>query len=228
MDLQKEIHFLDEINFHPLQYYLVEEKRLHLIEEIHQLDMKIRQWNDELSTLTTKSLTEALMAGNGEFYQNFSMVENSKSKELISSMARGVQESVFKEPNYEINTTKEHVLEPNLAKNDVPCMTRGVQKPNFRESSHENNISMGDFHKPLMANMEKQPTLPNNYENLFGKSHIFKTNMVKNNEQAIVHEFKIFEIFQSVKKYEFSWSRYTMTFVVQNLFWICGSHQMLT
>ena len=87
---------------------------------------------------------------------------------------------------------------------------------------------MGDFHKPLMANMEKQPTLPNNNENLFVKSHVFKTNMVKNNEQAIVHEFKIFEIFQSVKKYEFSWSCYTMTFVVQNLFWICGSHQMLT
>ena len=155
LDLQEEIHFLDEINFHPLQYYLVEEKRHHLIGEIQQLDMEIRQWNDELSTLTTKSLTEALMGGIGEFFQNFSMVENSKSKELISSMARGVQEFVFKEPSYEINTTKEHVLEPNLAKNDVPCMTRGVQKPNFRESSHENNIFMGDFHKLLMANMEK-------------------------------------------------------------------------
>ena len=66
------------------------------------------------------------MAGIGEYFQNFSMVKNSKSKELISSMARGVQESVFKAPNNEINTTKEHVLEPNLAKNGVPCMTRGV------------------------------------------------------------------------------------------------------
>ena len=106
LDLQEEIHFLDEINFHPLQYYLVEEKRHHLIGEIHQLDMEIRQWNDELSTLTTKSLTEALMAGIGEFFQNFSMVKNSKSKELISSMARGVQESVFKEPNL----AQEHAL----------------------------------------------------------------------------------------------------------------------
>ena len=69
-------------------------------------------------------------------------------------------------------------------------MARGVQKPFFRESSHENNIIMGDFHKPLMANMEKQPTLSNNYENQIGKSHVFKPNMVKNNEQAIVHEFK--------------------------------------
>ena len=84
---------------------------------------------------------------------------------------------------------------------------------------------MGDFHKPLMANMEKHPTLPNNYENLFGKSHVFKTNMVKNNEQATVHEFKFFDIFQNVKKYEFSWSHYTMTFVVRNPLWICGSHQ---
>ena len=93
-------------------------------------------------------------------------------------MARGVQESIFKKSNYEINITKEHVLEPNFAMNDVPCMARGVSKSIFRESSHENNISMDDFHKPLMANMEKQPTLPNNYENLFSKSHIFKTNMV--------------------------------------------------
>ena len=46
-------------------------------------------------------------------------------------MARGVQESVLKEPNYEINTSKKLVLEPNLAKNDVSCMTRVVQKPNF-------------------------------------------------------------------------------------------------
>ena len=150
------------------------------------------------------------------------------SENIISSMARGVQEPVFKESNYEINIMKEHGLEPNLTKNDVLCMARGVSKPIFRESSHENNISMGDFHKPLMANMEKQPTLPNNYENLFGKSHVFKITMVKNNEQATVHEFKFFDIFQNIKKYEFSWSHYTMTFVVQNPFWICGSHQTLT
>ena len=83
------------------------------------------------------------------------MVKNSKSKELISSMARGVQEPVFKEPNCEINITKEHVLEPNLAKNNVACMARGVQKPICRESSHGNNIPIGDFHKPLKANVEK-------------------------------------------------------------------------
>ena len=58
---------------------------------------------------------------------------------------------------------------------------------------------MGDFHKPLMANMEKQPTLPKNYENQFGESHVIKPNMVKNNEQATVHEFKFFDIFQIVK-----------------------------
>ena len=51
--------------------------------------------------------------------------------------------------------------------------------------------------------------------------------MVKNNEQATVHEFKILNIFQSVKKYEVSWSHYTMTFVVQNPFWNYGSHQNL-
>ena len=73
------------------------------------------------------------MAGIGEFFQNVSMIENSKSKELISSMARGVQESVFKEPNYEINITNEHVLELNLAKNDVQCMARGSQNQ-FLES----------------------------------------------------------------------------------------------
>ena len=68
----------------------------------------------------------------------------------------------------------------------------------------------------------------NNYDNQFGESHVFKTNMVKNNEQTIIHEFKIFYIFQIVKKYEFSWSHYTMTFVVRNPFWISGSHQTLT
>ena len=64
--------------------------------------------------------------------------------------------------------------------------------------------------------------------NQFGESHVFKPNMVKNNEQATVHEFKIFDIFQSVKKYEFLRSHYTMILVLQNLFWICGSHQTLT
>ena len=54
---------------------------------------------------------------------------------------------------------------------------------------------MGDFRKPLMANMEKQLTLPNNYENQFSESNVFKLNMVKNNEQVTLHEFKIFNIF---------------------------------
>ena len=46
LNLQEEIHILDEINFYPLQYYLVEEKRHHLIGEIYQLDTEILQWND--------------------------------------------------------------------------------------------------------------------------------------------------------------------------------------
>ena len=57
----------------------MEETRHHLIGEIHQLDIEIRQWNHEFSTLTNKSLTEALMAEIGEFFLNFSMVINSKS-----------------------------------------------------------------------------------------------------------------------------------------------------
>ena len=80
LDLLEEIHFFDETNFRPLQYYLVDEKRHNLIEEIHELDMEVRQWNDKLSTLTTKSLTEAFMARIGEFFHNCFGVENGKRK----------------------------------------------------------------------------------------------------------------------------------------------------
>ena len=80
LDFQEAIHFLDEINFHPLQYYLVEEKRHNLIGEIHQLDMKIRQRNDDLSTLTTKSINEAIIVGIGIFFRIFPWLKIAKSK----------------------------------------------------------------------------------------------------------------------------------------------------
>ena len=67
------------------------------------------------------------------------------SENIISSMACEVQEPVFKEPNYEINITKEHLLESNLAKNDVPCMAQGIQNPIFRESSQKITYIWGIF-----------------------------------------------------------------------------------
>ena len=50
--------------------------------------------------------------------------------------------------------------------------------------------------------------------------------MAENYEQSNVHEFEIFDIVQDVK-YEFLRPSYAMAFIIQNPFWICGSHQSL-
>lgn len=114
-------------------------------------------------------------------------------------MARGVQEPVFKEPDYKINITKEHVLESNMAKNEVPYITRGIHTSICREQSHEKLV----------------------------KEHVFKPSLVKNDEQPTVSGFKIFDDVENLKIFEFRKPPYTTIFIVQNLFWICGSHQNL-
>ena len=87
--------------------------------------MKIRLWNDKLLILTTKSLTKALMVGIGKFFPNFSIVEKSKSKELVLSMVQGVKKLILKKTIYENNKAKKHVGEPRMLKIKFHIRLRG-------------------------------------------------------------------------------------------------------
>lgn len=88
-------------------------------------------------------------------------------------------------------------------------------------------MPMGISHKPLMAKIEKQFHLSMNDKNYLAKEHILKPNMDKNDDQPTIDGFKIFSIVENIKTFEFPRQYYDMTFSVQNLFWICGSHQNL-
>ena len=101
--------------------------------------------------------------------------------------------------NYEINIMKEHVLESNMAKNDVPYIARRVHTTICREPSHEKLV----------------------------RELVFKPSLVKNDVQPTISGFKIFDDVKNLKIFEFPKPLYATIFVVQNPFWICGSHQNL-
>mgnify|MGYP003703425487 CR=1 FL=1 len=86
-----------------------------------------------------------------------------------------------------------------MTKNDVPYMARGVHISICREPSHEK----------------------------LARRHVFKPSLVKNDEQPTVSGFKIYDDLENLKIFEFPKPPYTTIFVVQNPFWIGGSHQNL-
>ena len=185
----------------------------------------------------------------GVLHNVFKLFVTEISENIISSIARGVEKPIFKEPIYENNMAKKYVVEPSMVENDVPNRAREVERINLRESNHGNNMSTKDFHKSLMAKIE-QPIRPKNDEThmkgfhkpLVAKiekqlhlsindvsylaiEHVLNPNMAKNDEQYNVHESEFFEIVQNVKLFEFLRPFCTMVLAVQNLLRICGSHQ---
>lgn len=84
---------------------------------------------------------------------------------------------------------KEHVVEPRVIKNNTPNKAREVENPIFRELN-ENNISMEDFHKPLIAKIENQPTSSWNDEDQLGGKHVLRPNMNRNDVSYIARGSK--------------------------------------
>ena len=131
---------------------MVKEKIHYIIGVTHQLDVEICQRRHELLTLFVKSLMTEFC---GVLQNVFKLFVTEISENIISSMAWGVEKPIFKQPTYENNFDKKHVVEPYMVKNDVPYKVWRVEKPIPRESNHRNNMSMKAFHKPLMTKMEQ-------------------------------------------------------------------------